>query len=70
MRRVALKASSARLDPLDAVNVIANRGAGDRFFHVASAYRCAMSVWYRRQAAAAFLIRQRLQAHPYALHNL
>lgn len=39
--RAALKASSARLDPLDAVNVIANRGAGDRFFHVASAYRCA-----------------------------
>lgn len=38
--RSALQASSARLDPLDAVNVIANRGAGDRFFHVASAYRC------------------------------
>lgn len=28
-----------QLDPLDAVSVIVNRGAGDRFFHVASAYR-------------------------------
>ena len=39
VRRSALKASSAYMDPLDAVNVIASRGAGDDFFRIASAYR-------------------------------
>jgi len=35
----ALAAKSARLDPLDAVSVIANRGAGTRFYVVAQSYR-------------------------------
>lgn len=33
------QASSAQLDPLDAVNVIANRGAGAKFYSVAQAFR-------------------------------
>ncbi len=35
----SLQAKSARLDPLDAVNVIANRGAGSRFYAVAQSFR-------------------------------